>query len=151
MRWCPHATVAAMVELDGRFLLVEETAGGQRVINQPAGHIEPGETLADALVRETLEETGWVVQPTFLLGLYTYCSKYNGVTYHRTCFVAKALRQESERPLDEAIIRALWLSRAELESPPAPLRSPLIMRSIDDYLAGKRYPLDLIYEHPHKA
>lgn len=146
MRWTPHATVATIVEQAGRFLLVEELAGGERVLNQPAGHLEEGETLIEAARRETLEETAWQVEPESLLGLYVYKGRSNGVTYHRTCFVARPLKHEPERPLDEGIQRAIWLSRDEVAARAGQLRSPLVLQCIDDYLAGIRYPLSLIHE-----
>lgn len=147
MDWYPHATVATIVERDGRFLLVEESEGERLVINQPAGHLDQGETLAAAAVRETLEETGWEVTVKALLGLYTYTSAYNGISYLRTCFIAEPLRHHPERPLDTGILRALWLSVDELRACRDRLRSPLVLRNVEDYLRGKRYPLDFIHEH----
>ncbi|HHC72247.1 MAG TPA: NUDIX hydrolase [Thiotrichales bacterium] len=143
----PHLTVAVVVEKEGRFLLVEEATDGDRVVyNQPAGHVEPEEELLAAAVRETREETGWEVEPVALLGLYRYHSPWNGVTYHRVCFVARPLSHDREMALDEGILRAAWLSRDEIASRPERLRSPLVLRVIDDYLAGRRHPLDVIRE-----
>lgn len=151
MRWTPHATVATIIEQDGKFLCVEEesVSRGQRVINQPAGHIEANERFIDAAIRETLEETAWHVTPTALVGVYVYTAPANGITYHRYCFVAQADRHDPSLPLDTGIIRALWLSRAELEAQQERLRSPMITRCIDDYLAGIRFPLSLIVEPDH--
>lgn len=146
MRWTPHATVACIVEQDGRFLLVEEIASGRRVINQPAGHLEQGESFIEAAKRETLEETGWQVEPTALLGLYTYHAPSNGVTYHRFCFIAQPVTQLPDATLDKGIIGPLWLSRDEIEARTPELRSELVTRCIDDYLSGTRYPLDFIQE-----
>ncbi len=146
MRWTPHATVACIIEQDGRFLLVEEMASGQRVINQPAGHLEQGESFLEAAKRETLEETGWLVEPEALLGLYTYYAPANGVTYHRFCFIARALSQVPDAPLDDGIIGPLWLTREEIDARRPELRSELVTRCIDDYLRGTRYPLDFIQE-----
>ncbi len=146
MRWTPHATVACIIEQDGRFLLVEEMASGQRVINQPAGHLEQGESFLEAAKRETLEETGWLVEPEALLGLYTYYAPSNGVTYYRFCFIARALSQVADAHLDEGIIGPLWLTREEIEARRPELRSELVTRCIDDYLRGTRYPLDFIQE-----
>lgn len=146
MRWTPHATVACIVEREGRFLLVEEMASGKVVINQPAGHLEEGESFVDAARRETLEETGWQVEPEALLGMYTYQAPANGVTYHRFCFIARAISEQAGATLDEGIIRPLWLTREELDQHRDKLRSELVARCIDDYLSGTRYPLDFIQE-----
>ncbi|WP_432694958.1 NUDIX hydrolase [Marinobacterium sp. YM272] len=147
MRWTPHATVATIVERDGRFLLVEElSADGHLVINQPAGHLEENEAFTDAARRETLEETGWQVTPTHFLGLYVYRAPANGVTYHRACFIAEAVSHDPERDLDDGIQRALWLTRDEIADRSEMLRSKLVLECIDDYLAGTRYPLSLIHE-----
>ncbi len=146
MRWTPHATVACIIEQDGRFLLVEEMANGQKVINQPAGHLEQGERFLDAAKRETLEETGWLVEPEALLGLYTYYAPANGVTYHRFCFIARAVSCQPDAHLDDGIIGPLWLTREEIEARRPELRSELVTRCIDDYLRGIRYPLDFIQE-----
>ncbi len=146
MDWTPHATVAAIVEKDGRFLFVEEMAEGQRVFNQPAGHIEQGESFVAATCRETLEETRWRVKPLYLVGIYVYTAPANQVTYHRYCYACEALCEEPEASLDEGILAAHWLTRDELISRQGQWRSPLVLKCLDDYLAGKRYPLELIYE-----
>ncbi|MFC6673158.1 NUDIX hydrolase [Marinobacterium aestuariivivens] len=147
MCWTPHATVATIVERDGRFLVVEEISAGRRVINQPAGHIEENEAITAAAVRETLEETGWHVEPEHLVGLYTYRAPSNGVTYYRFCFAARAVQQVPDAELDSDILRALWLTREELAAREKDLRSPLVLRCIDDYLSGRRFPLDFVVEH----
>ncbi len=146
MVWTPHATVATIVERDGRFLLVEEESGGRVVLNQPAGHVEENELFLDAAVRETLEESAWHVQPDYLVGMYVHQSANNGVTYHRMCYAATALEHEPERPLDDGIIAAHWLTRDEIVARSAELRSEMVLKCIDDYLAGRRYPLDFIFE-----
>lgn len=146
MDWHPHATVAVVVEKEGKFLLVEEQASGQVVFNQPAGHIEEGETFIAAARRETLEETAWAVDPQYLIGFYVYKGE-NDVTYHRACYYATALEHHPNQPLDEGILHAVWLSRDEIEQQADKLRSPMVLKCIDDYLAGKEYPLDLIYEY----
>ncbi len=146
MRWTPHATVAVVVERHGHFLVVEEQSGDLRVFNQPAGHLEENERFVDAAVRETLEETGWEVEITGLLGLYTYRSPHNGVTYHRTCFIARPLRHHPEQALDAGIVGAHWLSYPELQAREASLRSPLVLQCIEDYRKGQHFPLEFIQE-----
>ncbi|MAA63321.1 MAG: NUDIX hydrolase [Alteromonadaceae bacterium] len=142
MTWKPHATVAVVVEQDGRFLMVEEHSDGRVVYNQPAGHIEQHESILNAARRETLEETGWQVEPTDFMGLYTFEAP-NGATYYRLCFAAKAIEHISDT-LDDDIIAAHWLSYDEICERRQELRSPLVINCIDDYLAGKRYPLEII-------
>lgn len=144
MDWHPHITVATIVEDQGRFLLVEELKSGRLVLNQPAGHLEPNETLRQAAVRETLEETGWDVELTGVVGVYLYTAPSNGVTYQRVCFVARPLRHHPQRCLDTGIVGALWLSRDELIAQPERWRSELVLRCVDDYLAGPLHDLDLI-------
>jgi 8-oxo-dGTP pyrophosphatase MutT (NUDIX family) len=144
MRFTPHVTVATLVEKDGRFLMVEETAGGRAVLNQPAGHLEADESLMQAAIRETLEETGWDVELTALTGIYLYTAPSNGVTYQRVCFAAKALQQRDNYKLDDGIIGPQWLTRDELMAQPERWRSELVLRCIDDYLAGERFPLALL-------
>lgn len=144
MTWAPHVTVATVVEREGRFLLVYEQADGQPVYNQPAGHLEPGESLVDAAVRETLEETRWRVKPRALIGIDLYLAPANGVTYLRHTFAAEALSECPEQPLDEGIIEPCWLNREELLARRAQWRSPLVMQAVDDYLSGKQYPLELL-------
>ncbi len=146
MRWQPHVTVATIVEDQGRFLLVEEEIAGQLVFNQPAGHLEANETLREAAVRETLEETGWDVVLTGVVGIYLYTAPSNGVTYQRICFSADPVRHHPQRPLDTGIHAARWMSRDELAEQPERWRSHLVMRCIDDYLAGSPYPLAVIRE-----
>jgi ADP-ribose pyrophosphatase YjhB (NUDIX family) len=144
MDWQPHITVATVIEDQGRFLLVEELAEGRAVFNQPAGHLEAGESLLQAAVRETLEETGWDVELTGVTGIYLYTAPSNGVTYQRVCFAAKALQQHPELALDDGIIGPRWLTRDELASQPERWRSELVLRCIDDYLDGACFPLSLI-------
>ncbi|WP_336366767.1 NUDIX hydrolase [Marinobacter sp. C2H3] len=144
--WTPHATVAVIVEdPDGRFLMVEEHSDGRIVFNQPAGHIEENEAVLDAVRRETLEETGWAVEPRHFLGLYTYVAPANGVTYYRFCYAADALERVTEQ-LDDGIIAAHWLTLDELRAQPDRLRSPLVLRCIEDYRNGRRYPLDVVVD-----
>lgn len=144
MRFTPHVTVATIVEDQGRFLLVEERADDRDVLNQPAGHLEADESLTQAALRETLEETGWDVELTAVTGIYLYTAPSNGITYQRVCFAARPLRHHPELPLDEGIIGPRWLTRDELAAQPERWRSELVLRCIDDYLAGLRHPLTLI-------
>jgi len=142
----PAATVATIVVHDGAFLLVEEeTRLGVR-LNQPAGHLEAGETLVDAAVRETLEETGYRVMPTALVGIYRWQAPETGATFLRFAFAGEIVAHEAGRALDDGILRALWLSYADLVSCRAMHRSPLVLRCVDDYRAGTRRPLDHITE-----
>lgn len=142
--WKPNVTVAAVIERDGRFLLVEErTVDGVR-FNQPAGHLDPGESLAECAARETLEETAYSFAPTALLGIYQYHRGASDTTYLRFAFVGDITGHDSDQALDEEIIRAVWLSPQEIRATHARHRSPLVLRCLDDYLAGRRYPLELI-------
>jgi len=150
--WKPSVTAAAVIERDGRFLLVEEeTAEGIR-LNQPAGHLDPGESLLAAAARETLEETAFAFTPTQLIGVYLWRSPPppdgNEVTYLRFAFAGELGAHDPGRALDHGILRALWLTREEIAAHSALHRSPLVQRCIDDYLAGVRYPLDLLFAHP---
>ena len=147
--WKPSVTVAAIVERDGRFLLVEEQAADGLRLNQPAGHLEQGEALTAAVVRETLEETAFGFSPPALVGMYmsrnVSSQKANAdVTYLRFAF-AGTLGAAVDRPLDTGIVRTLWMSRDELAACPHRHRSPLVLRCIDDYIAGQRAPLSLLY------
>lgn len=144
----PHITVACVVEQDGRFLFVREMSKGQEVINQPAGHAEFGETLVQAAYRETLEETAWQVEITDLLGWYIFQPHKGGGVYYRTCFVARPLSHDPRQKLDTGILEAVWLTPEELRAQRDQHRSALVERCLDDYLAGRRLPLDTIYQHP---
>jgi 8-oxo-dGTP pyrophosphatase MutT (NUDIX family) len=151
-RWTPHATVATIVEKDGKFLLVEERRlindQGELgiVYNQPAGHVDEGESIMAAAIRETLEETRWQVKLTHLVGIYIFTAPANGVTYHRYCFAAEAIMHHPSSKLDDGILDAKWFSWEEIQQLNN-LRSPLVKRCIQDHINGKQYPLDLIYEH----
>lgn len=148
--WTPHVTVATVVEKDGTFLLVEEHTEGvtHPVYNQPAGHVEADETLIQAAVRETLEETGWQVEITNLLGIYTYTPPmFPDRTYYRFCFWAKPI-QDTKQALDQDIIQAVWLSLDQLKES-ARARSPLVIKALEDAHKGQKFPLNLIYEHPY--
>ena len=142
----PAVTVAAIVVRDGAFLLVEEqTRGGVR-LNQPAGHLEAGETLIEAAVRETIEETGYRVTPMALVGMYRWQAPDTAETFIRFAFAGDVVAHDPERVLDEGILRALWLPYEELVARRAMHRSPLVLRCVDDYRAGLRRPLDLVTE-----
>ena len=145
MQWKPNVTVAAIAQDEqGRFLFVEEYSNDKLVYNQPAGHLEQGESLIEAVVRETLEETAYEFEPKFITGLYMYPNSRKEITYLRVCFSGILKQHFPERTLDEGIVQTKWLSREELLNEPEKHRSDMIIRCIDDYLAGKRYPLDLI-------
>ena len=151
MIWKPNVVVAAIVERDGKFLLVEEQADGALVLNQPAGHLDEGESLIAAVIRETLEETAWHIEPQALLGVYRWPHPDKPITYLRFAFIAKALREESGRALDTGIERALWLTPQEIRAAQSRHRSPQVQRCLDDYLAGTRYPLELLQEYAPAA
>lgn len=136
----PDVTVAAVVHRDGRFLLVEERVRGQSVINQPAGHLEPHESLVAATIRETLEETAWDIEPTALLGTYQWVAD-DGTHFLRFAMIAEARRQHPDRALDAGIERTLWLTADEVSAQSQRTRSPLVLACIEDYLAGVRHPL----------
>jgi 8-oxo-dGTP pyrophosphatase MutT (NUDIX family) len=148
-QWAPHVTVAAIVEREGRFLVIEEhTADGLR-INQPAGHLEAGETLVDAVIRETLEETAHHFVPDALVGVtMTHFERADAsTTYLRFTFCGTTSGALPDAPLDEGIVRTLWLTEAELRACAARHRTPAVLQCLDDYLAGRRVPLDFIHTH----
>lgn len=144
--WTPHLTVAAVIERDGRFLLVEELSAGERVFNQPAGHVEDGEPLVDAVRREVLEETGRVFEPEGICGLYRWRSPQNDATYLRVAFFGGCSGPLPGAVLDHEIIRTHWLDQAGIAQRQPQLRSPLVQRCIDDYRLGRYHPLDLFDE-----
>ena len=145
VRGRPRVTVAAIVEDQGRFLMVEERdEKGALVINQPAGHLEAGETILEGLVREALEETAWHVRPLAIAGIYLWSKPDQSASFLRVAVWAEALSMDEGRALDDGIFRALWMSREDLVQTAERHRSPLVLRCVDDYLAGQRLPLDLI-------
>jgi len=139
--FAPDLTVATVVVRDGRLLMIEEMVQGQSVVNQPAGHLEPDETLQQAAIRETLEESGWDVELIDFIGCYQWTSPTNGRAFVRFAFSGRACRHHPERPLDDGVIRAVWMSPSEIGDCADRHRSPLVLAVIDDFLAGKRLPL----------
>lgn len=144
MIWKPNVVVAAIIEREGKFLLVEEEADGQLVLNQPAGHLDEGESLLAAVMRETLEETAWHFTPESLLGVYRWPHPTKSLTYLRFAFIGQVTRHEPERSLDHGIARALWLTPDEIRAQRQRHRSPQVERCLNDYLAGQRYSLELL-------
>ncbi|MCW5670263.1 MAG: NUDIX hydrolase [Hydrogenophaga sp.] len=158
-RWKPSVTVAAVIERDGRFLLVEEhTAEGLR-LNNPAGHLDPGEGPLEGVVRETLEETTHAFTPTALVGVYL--SRFQrpsraglpdeDITYLRFAYSGELGEAQPGRALDTGIVRTLWMTPDEIRANAARLRSPLVLRCMEDHLAGQRYPLSLVFTDPSVA
>ena len=143
--WSPHITVATVVFDNDRYLLVEEIADGIRVFNQPAGHLEPGETLIDAARRETLEETGWKVEIEAVLGASLFTNQRTGISYFRTSFLGRPLSHEPDHRLDAEIIAPHWLSFAEILDRRAQLRSESVLATIEQHRAGRRFTLDYFY------
>ncbi len=144
MTFKPDVTVAAIVERDSQFLLVEEHIGSRLVLNQPAGHLEDGESLVEAVIRETLEESAWHFAPQALIGIYLWKQPENGRSFLRVAISGQVTQHEPQRRLDRGIERALWLPRDRIVAKSARLRSPLVMRCIDDYLGGNRHSLDVL-------
>jgi ADP-ribose pyrophosphatase YjhB (NUDIX family) len=142
--WRPRVTVACVVAVGDRFLMVEEAVNGRIAYNQPAGHLDDGESLTAAAVRETLEETGWTVELQHLIGVHQWRSTEHGEAVVRFSFAARAISHAPDRPLDTDIRRALWLTRAEIAALGDRLRSPMVLLSIDAWLAGRRLPLDTL-------
>jgi 8-oxo-dGTP pyrophosphatase MutT (NUDIX family) len=144
MAWKPDITVAAISESDGRFLVVEERINHRLVFNQPAGHVESGETIIAAVVREVREETAWVFIPEAFLGAYLWRSPSSGRTTLRFAYSGAVVDHNAFQPLDRAIVRTHWLSRAELLEREPRMRSPLVLRCVNDYISGRRLPLDAV-------
>ena len=146
MQWSPHVTVAALIEREGRFLLVEEIADGRRVLNQPAGHLEAGETLLAAVAREVREETCRHFTPAQLIGVYRWRRSADAETFVRFCFGGQVSEIDSALQQDPEILAQHWLSPAQIGTAGARPRSPLVLACIGDYRAGHAYPLDLLRE-----
>jgi 8-oxo-dGTP pyrophosphatase MutT (NUDIX family) len=140
--WKPSVTVAAVIERGGRFLLIQERIGDQLVLNQPAGHLDPGESLAAACRREAMEETAHHFEPTALVGIYRWRDPRKDFTFLRFAFRGKVGAAEN-RPLDKEIVGVHWLAPEEIRARRAEHRSPLVQQCVDDYLAGRSYPLDV--------
>ena len=147
MVWKPNVTVAAVIHRDGKFLLVEEETEAGLAFNQPAGHLEEGESLVHAVAREALEETAYHFRPTHLVGVYQWRHPTKELTYLRFAFAGDLYGWEPERPLDEGIVAARWLPLDQIRASQARHRSPLILRCCEDYLAGQRFPLDLLVHY----
>jgi 8-oxo-dGTP pyrophosphatase MutT (NUDIX family) len=146
MVWKPNVTVAAIVEKDGRFLCVEEETDEGIMINQPAGHLEDGESLVDAVTREVLEETAWHFRPTALVGVYRWRHPSKQITYLRFAFTGELGQFDEKRPLDEGIVRTLWLNRDEMAQSVGRHRSPQVLRCVEDYTNGTRLRLECLHD-----
>ncbi len=140
-------TVAAVIQHEGRYLLVEEETDDGIRINQPAGHLEPDESILEGAVRETLEETAYGFSPTGLVGIYRWRHPASGVTYVRFAFCGELGSHQAGRALDRGILRTLWLTPEQLRACASSHRSPLVLRCVEDHLAGRRYPLDMLVHY----
>jgi ADP-ribose pyrophosphatase YjhB (NUDIX family) len=144
MQWTPHTTVAAIVENNGKFLLVEETTDRGNRFNQPAGHLEDNETLLEAVVRETFEETAYEFKPEALLGVYHWKHEHNTTTYLRFTYIGSVSNHQPELALDDGIIRTVWMTIEEIRSKAMLMRSPQVITCIEDYLNGQKFPLSVV-------
>lgn len=142
-----HLTVAVVIESKSRYLMVRELCTGAMRYNQPAGHVEPGETPTEAAIRETHEETGWHIEPTNIISFSTYKADSNGVTYYRLAFAATAIKFDELAEIDCDIDEAVWLSYEEILGLKDQLRSPLVLEALDDFRLGQCYSLDLLKAH----
>ena len=140
--WIPHVTVATIIEKDNKFLMVEEELHGKKILNQPAGHLDKGETLIEAAIRETLEESAWEVTINHLIESAQWTSPSSNTHFLRACFAGSAIKHFPKQQLDKGIIRSLWMSRDEVAQNSHRLRSPLVLNHIDHYIAGKKFNLD---------
>lgn len=144
MIWKPHTTVAAIVEHQGKFLLVEEDTADGIHLNQPAGHLEEGESLLDAVIRETREESAYLFKPERLLGIYHWQHPDKDITYIRFAYIGGVSDHKPEQPLDTGILRAVWLTLDEIRSSQPQHRSPQVLKCIEDYVAGQSFPLNVV-------
>ena len=142
-----HLTVATVIERDGKFLMVRETKNGIQVINQPAGHVEPGEDVIAAALRETLEETGWEVNITGFLGFSNAMSMATGITYYRLTFIADAVRFDEATKIDSDIDCAEWMSLEQIKDPSNPLRSEMVLVAVEDFVSGRVFPMEIFRNH----
>lgn len=149
-RWKPNVTVAAIIEREGRFLLVEEDTADGLMLNTPAGHLDPGESPAEGCAREALEETAHRFTPTALVGIYMARTRSaaQDVTYMRFAFAGELGEREEGRALDQGIVRTLWMTPQEIRESRARHRSPLLLQCVEDHLAGRRHPLALVHVDP---
>lgn len=147
MIWKPNVTVAAVIERENRFLLVEEETSQGLRFNQPAGHWEPDEKLTDGAIREVLEESAYDFEPEHLIGIYRWHAPQSDTTFLRFAFSGSLCGHHPERGLDAGIVRTVWMTLDEIRATQDMHRSPLILRCCEDYLAGKRYPLDLLVHY----
>ncbi|MDD2759374.1 MAG: NUDIX hydrolase [Methylomonas sp.] len=145
MVWKPHVTVAAVIERNGRFLLVEETTDNGLMFNQPAGHLEPGEDLIAAVMREVREETAWHFEPEFVVAVQLWRRNPDSPSFLRFCFTGSVHSHEPQQKLDDDIIATHWLSRDDIAARTGRLRSPLVLQTVDDYSKGQRHPLSLLH------
>ena len=144
MIWKPNVTVAGIIEQDGKFLLVEEDTADGMLFNQPAGHLEQGESLLAAATREVLEETAYSFVPTGLLGVYHWQHPKKDITYLRFAFIGEITGHDATQPLDSGILRACWLTPDEIRSNAGRHRSPQVLTCVEHYLAGQRFPLSVL-------
>ena len=144
MVWKPNVTVAAIIEQDGKFLLVEELTSQGLKLNQPAGHLEANESLLEAVIRETREESAYVFEPQHLIGVYRWHANSTDTTFLRFAYSGRILAHHVGQALDQGIVRTVWMTVEEIRTSASHHRSPLILQCVEDYLAGKRYPLELI-------
>jgi len=141
-KWIPHVTVATIIEKDNKFLMVEEDLHDKKLLNQPAGHLDENETLIEAAIRETLEESAWLVEINHLIEFAQWTSPNSDTHFLRACFSGTAIKNFPNQKLDDGIIRSLWMTRDEVQQNAHRLRSPLVLNHIDHYIAGKKYDLD---------
>jgi 8-oxo-dGTP pyrophosphatase MutT (NUDIX family) len=144
IQWKPNTTVAAIIERNGKFLLVEEKTDRGNRFNQPAGHLEDGETLIAAVIRETMEESAYEFTPEFLLGIYHWKHSHNDTTYLRFAFIGKGGVHYPMQELDDGIVQAVWMDVDEMRDKANLMRSPQVLQCVEDYIAGKRYPLQVV-------